>query len=167
MVHPPIPPTPTQAAYPHPTTSQHDALHTLLGPLNQQTTSKAVDLLKQGDVQALGRLMCTAQEHFDAMAGPLCPQQLTSPKLHAVLRYPAIQPLIYGGKGVGSQGDGTAQLLCRDAASQQRVCEILERELGVHCLELTMQPTSVEGVGGEKSAHLLSSPKKYAVVASS
>ncbi len=39
------------------------------------------------------------------------------------------------------QGDGTAQLVCRGAEQQQRVCEILKKELGVHCTKLTLQPT--------------------------
>lgn len=90
---------------------------------------------------ALGRLMTTAQQHFDDLAAPLCPQQLHAPVLHTVLQHPAIQPYILGGKGVGSQGDGTAQLLCRDQAAQDAVCRMLEAELGVHCLPLTMAAT--------------------------
>ncbi len=45
------------------------------------------------------------------MLCPTCPQ---------VLSYGAIQDLIWGGKGVGSQGDGTAQLLCRGPEQQQQ-----------------------------------------------
>jgi hypothetical protein len=33
-------------------------------------------------------------------------------------------PHIWGGKGVGSQGDGTAQILARSADDQQAVIEI-------------------------------------------
>ena len=47
--------------------------------------------------------MQEAQRLFDERAGPLCPSQLASPVLHKVLAHPPIQPLIYGGKGVGSQ----------------------------------------------------------------
>jgi len=38
-----------------------------------------------------------------------------------VLEFPKIQSLIWGGKGVGSQGDGTAQLLCKGEAEQRQV----------------------------------------------
>ena len=51
----------------------------------------------------LGALMREAQREFDARAAPLCPSQLASPVLHRVLAHPPIQPLIHGGKGVGSQ----------------------------------------------------------------
>ena len=47
---------------------------------------------------------------------------------------------IYGGKGVGSQGDGTAQFLARSQADQQAVIEIIERDLGLQCLSLTLRP---------------------------
>ena len=40
------------------------------------------------------------------------------------------------------QGDGTAQLLCRDAAAQDQVCRILASELGVNCTPFTVPPTT-------------------------
>lgn len=40
------------------------------------------------------------------------------------------------------QGDGTAQFICRSADDQAAVCGILERDLGMHCTRLTLQPTS-------------------------
>jgi galactokinase len=51
-----------------------------------------------------------------------------------------LKPHIWGGKGVGSQGDGTAQLIARSSADQQAVVEIVERDLGMHCLTLTLRP---------------------------
>lgn len=40
------------------------------------------------------------------------------------------------------QGDGTAQFVCRSPDDQAAACEILERDLGLHCTRLTLQPTS-------------------------
>src|SRR5690606_4860381 len=51
-----------------------------------------------------------------------------------------LKPHIYGGKGVGSQGDGSAQFIARSAADQKAVMEILERDLGLSALELTLEP---------------------------
>jgi hypothetical protein len=34
-----------------------------------------------------------------------------APVLHQVLNYEPLKPHIWGGKGVGSQGDGTAQFM--------------------------------------------------------
>lgn len=103
--------------------------------------------------------MCEAQREFDARAAPLCPAQLASPVLHRVLAHPPIQPLIHGGKGVGSQGDGTAQLLCRDAASQATVCEILERDLAVHCIAFTVPSTAPKRGGAGTAAAAVAAPE--------
>src|SRR5690606_28274924 len=69
-----------------------------------------------------------------------CPEELTAPVLHRVLDYEPLKPHIYGGKGVGSQGDGSAQFIARSAADQKAVMEILERDLGLSALELTLEP---------------------------
>jgi UTP-glucose-1-phosphate uridylyltransferase len=56
------------------------------------------------------------------------------------LSYEPLRPHIWGGKGVGSQGDGTAQFLARSLADQLAVIEIIERDLGMPCLKLTLKP---------------------------
>ena len=69
-------------------------------------------------------LRCEIQKEFDAHAMPACPSQLTSPLLHALLRHEPLQPLIFGGKGVGSQGDGSAQLLCSSEEAMTAAAEV-------------------------------------------
>lgn len=130
-----------QHAYPFPQNEDDSNLHRLLGSMNLEVTEKAIGYLKAGDAKRLGQLMVSAQQSFDAYAGPLCPSQLGqkgSPMLHKVLGYYGVKDLIYGGKGVGSQGDGTAQLLCKSAEAQDDVCQILHRDLGVSCLKVTL-----------------------------
>ena len=112
----------------------------LLGPINKRVTQQAVDLLTNAQGELLGKLMGEAQSFFDRYATPVCPEELTAPVLHKVLEHPPLKPHIWGGKGVGSQGDGTAQFIAKSLADQQAVIEILERDLGVECLELTLRP---------------------------
>lgn len=112
----------------------------LLGPINKRITLQAVEALRQSDAERLGKLMVEAQEFFDRYATPACPEELTAPVLHRVLNHEPLKPHILGGKGVGSQGDGTAQFITRSPADQQAVIEILERDLGVKCLPLTLRP---------------------------
>ncbi len=64
-----------------------------------------------------------------------------APVLHRVLGYEPLKPHIFGGKGVGSQGDGTAQFLARSEPDQQAVIEILQRDLGLPALKLTLRPS--------------------------
>jgi UTP-glucose-1-phosphate uridylyltransferase/mevalonate kinase len=112
----------------------------LLGPINKRITHQAVDALDISDGEKIGELMVEAQAFFDRYATPACPEELTAPVLHRVLSHESLKPHIWGGKGVGSQGDGTAQFITRNLADQQAVIEILERDLGVECLELTIRP---------------------------
>lgn len=110
-----------------------------LGALSAELTREAAEALHEGNAEKLGTLMTQAQAEFDRYVAPACPSELTSPELHKVLTYPALQPHILGGKGVGSQGDGTAQFIVRDEAAQRTVTEILERDLGKSCLSLTVR----------------------------
>jgi len=110
----------------------------LLGPINKRIVHRAIDALKDGDAERLGYLMRQAQGFFDRYAPGACPEELKAPVLHRVLEYEPIQQHIWGGKGVGSQGDGTAQFLARSEADQQAVIDIIERELGMPCLKLTI-----------------------------
>ena len=117
-----------------------EGVQRLLGPINKDINHRATHYMREGNMKALGALMVEAQEQFDTLAGPACPEELTAPKLHQVLNHAAVKPYVFGGKGVGSQGDGTAQFLAKDAESQDKVIEILERDLDVSCLKLTIKP---------------------------
>lgn len=110
-----------------------------LGPVNEAIIQRATEALAKGDAASLGAIMTEAQSAFDAAMQPACPSQLTSPVLHKLLAFEAIKPYIYGGKGVGSQGDGTAQLIARDKESQVAAMQIIEKELGMHCLDLVIR----------------------------
>jgi UTP-glucose-1-phosphate uridylyltransferase/mevalonate kinase len=111
----------------------------LLGPINKRVVHQAVEALQAADTERLGALMVEAQAFFDRYASPACPEELTAPVLHRVLNYESLKPHIWGGKGVGSQGDGTAQFLARSEADQQAVIEIIERDLHLPCLTLTLR----------------------------
>ena len=111
----------------------------LLGSINKRIVHQAVECLEQGDAKKLGALMQEAQAFFDRYAIPACPEELTAPVLHRVLDYEPLKPHVWGGKGVGSQGDGTAQLIARSEPDQQAVIEIIERDLGMHALKLTLR----------------------------
>jgi UTP-glucose-1-phosphate uridylyltransferase/mevalonate kinase len=113
----------------------------LLGPINKRIVHQAVEALQSADPERLGALMYEAQEFFDRYATPACPEELTAPVLHQVLDHEGLRPHVWGGKGVGSQGDGTAQFITRSEADQKAVIEILERDFGMSCLTLSLHAT--------------------------
>jgi UTP-glucose-1-phosphate uridylyltransferase/mevalonate kinase len=125
--------------YPFAETEIERGVQKLLGPINKRVVHQAMEALQAGDAERLGALMVEAQAFFDRYATPACPEELTAPVLHRVLNYEPLKPHIRGGKGVGSQGDGTAQFIARSEADQKAVIEIIERDLGMPCLTLTLR----------------------------
>jgi len=83
--------------------------------------------------------MTEAQLNFDARVAPHSPEELSGPLLHAVLSLEEIQPHIHGGKGVGSQGDGTAQFVARSRADREAAMGKVRRKFpGMQCFPLTI-----------------------------
>jgi UTP-glucose-1-phosphate uridylyltransferase len=82
--------------------------------------------------------MTEAEALFDEKVAPMS-SALWSPKLHAVLQDLKIQPLVWGGKGVGSHGDGSVQFLAKTEESQQQVADYLN-EQGMKAYTLTLKP---------------------------
>ncbi len=125
--------------YPFAENEMQRGVQRYLGPVNAAIVREAAEALRTGDAVQLGALMTRAQSEFDRYLQPACPSQLTAPVLHSVLAHAPLQPLIFGGKGVGSQGDGTAQFIARDEESQHKVVEIIERDLKMSCLKLVIR----------------------------
>ncbi|MEN9565305.1 MAG: hypothetical protein RLZZ69_501, partial [Cyanobacteriota bacterium] len=99
-----------------------------LGEINQTLVKQAVIALQQGNGEKIGALMNQAQAEFDRYVIPACPEQLKAPMLHQLLDYPSLKPYLYGGKGVGSQGDGTVQLIAQDRSSQSEAIALIKRD---------------------------------------
>lgn len=116
-------------------------LQKALGEHNEQIVRKAYRALNAGDAAGLGEAMCRAQEVFDRLVAPHSPEQLASPLLHELLAFEPIAEHIHGGKGVGSQGDGTAQFVARSAADRdaamEKITSAFERMM---CFPLTIAP---------------------------
>lgn len=110
-----------------------------LGELNQKTVKEAIRLMEDGQVEELGRLMTQAQADFDKYITPMCPSQLTSPKMHNMLADERVKALTYGGKGVGSHGDGSVQFLAKSKECQNELVEYLKLK-GLHAYGLTIEP---------------------------
>jgi galactokinase len=130
-----------QEAYPHPKNELHQKVHLYLGPINDKILSDAVRALETGNSVLLGELMLQAQEHFDSHLRDVCPVELSSPRLHEVLADPYLRQVTTGGKGVGSQGDGSVQFVCKTKLDQERAVERLH--------QLGCSPMSCDVTGDE------------------
>jgi UTP-glucose-1-phosphate uridylyltransferase len=125
-------------AYPFASNEAEENLHKALGEWNHEMVNRAIKYMAEGDRESLGKLMTEAEEMFDKYIAPMSPA-LWAPKLHEVLHDPQIQPMVYGGKGVGSHGDGSVQFLARSADDQQRLIDYLNAQ-GMKAYSLTLRP---------------------------
>ena len=110
-----------------------------LGPDNKMMNEKAVKFLENGDVEGLGALMDEWQANFDEKVMPAC-SELIAPVLHSIIEDPEVRKYICGAKGVGSQGDGSVQFLCRDESSVKELQKYLREKKGMDSFTLTLKP---------------------------
>ena len=125
-------------AYPFASNEAEENLHKALGEWNNEIVQRAIKYMADGDAESLGRLMTEAEAMFDEHVAPMS-AALWSPKLHQVLQDPQVQSLVYGGKGVGSHGDGSVQFLARNAETQQQLIDYLNAQ-GMKAYSLTLRP---------------------------
>ncbi len=125
-------------AYPFASTEEEENLHKALGEWNHDIVNRAIKYMAEGEVEALGKLMTEAEAMFDKYVAPMS-SALWAPKLHQVLQDPQIAPMVYGGKGVGSHGDGSVQFLARSKEDQERLADYLNAQ-GMSAYTLTLNP---------------------------
>ena len=126
-------------AYPFAQSEADRLVQEALGRDNQEIVSRAIWLLEAGRPEELGKLMREAQQNFDSKVAPAC-SELTAPVLHSVLNDPEIEPFVYGGKGVGSQGDGTVQFLAKGEEEAKALQDYLLEQRGMPSFTLTLKP---------------------------
>lgn len=125
-----------------PTTDDHKRVHHALGQGNHDITSRALAAMEAGDARTLGAIMDESHTMFTQAGAAVCPDELAAPVLQRVLTNPSIREHVWGGKGVGAGGDGTAQFVCKSVAAQEQVAKIVEEQLGMFPIPLTILPAT-------------------------
>ena len=126
-------------AYPFPSNEKERLLHDALGAKNTEFVQRAIKYMANGEVEQLGHLMTETEEVFNTQVAPMCPEELTAPRLRAVLNDEHVKALTLGGKGVGSHGDGSVQFLTKDPECQQQLIDYLNSK-GMRAYRLTINP---------------------------
>ena len=126
--------------YPRTSGSVGRGVREFLGRISPILTSKARRAMESGDTTILGNLMKDSQYEFDRCCRPASPKGLKSPRLDRLLNDPFLNDHALGFKGVGSHGDGCAQILARDETGRQKIMEYVEKQLGYSALPLDISP---------------------------
>ena len=127
-------------SYPYETSETDKLVHIGLGINNKNNVLDSVKCMENGEVEKLGYLMNKAQEDFDKYVAIASKEELKSPILHSIFKDEYIKNLSYGMKGVGSQGDGSVQVLAKDLESQKLIKEYFIDKLNMTAYELTIEP---------------------------
>ena len=130
------------SAYPYPNSDKDKKLHSLLGEENRRIVDEAIEAISKGNARRVGELMSEAQRRFDEIAAPFSPVELKAERLHKVLGDPIVRGLSFGGKGVGSQGDGCVQFIAKDARSGKDLVNRLS-ELGCTPYSITLEKSQL------------------------
>jgi galactokinase len=122
-------------------------LRAALGSENRRHVDEALRAIQLGDAKKLGAACAAAQATFMNAAKHLCPSELSAPIMHDAIRSveKTLPHLIYGAKGVGSQGDGAVQFVCR-GANEARELRAHFETLGKKSFIITLSPDAREAM---------------------
>lgn len=131
-------------AFPFPQNDNDVKAHQYLGEVNTQITDNAIQAMERGDAKSLGALMTDAQTQFDKHLMPFS-TELQSPQLHKVLRDNTLKQWVFGGKGVGSQGDGCVQFVTKGETARKKLTAYLQKQYDIECFQLDLiKPTVIK-----------------------
>jgi len=126
--------------FPFPETKIEKKVCEALGKDNEIFVNNAIELIENGYIESFGKLMTEYQINFDKKVAPACLSELEAPILHSILNDKNLKKWSYGSKGVGSQGDGSAQILAKDENCQKEIVKYL-KEKGFDSFTLTLSPS--------------------------
>lgn len=112
-----------------------------LGIENKKIVKRAIKLFRNGDAFEIGALMNYAQKKFDESLIPIC-SELEALRLHEILDDEFVKKISYGGKGVGSGGNGSVQFIVDGVDSQKELKEYLENKYGCTTYSLIIKKNS-------------------------
>ena len=126
-------------ALPFAKNEKDNAIHQIIGIENKKRVQTVANALKEGDIKKIGETFSETQQVMDKAI--IACEEFKAPVLHKVLGDENIKQLTYGGKSVGSGGDGTALLVCKDERSQQELSEYIQNELKMDTISLYIEKT--------------------------
>lgn len=112
-------------------TGKHKLI-TAIGESNKYYVEDACRYLISGNTEEFGRVLNNFQNSFDGNVACFS-EKLKLPRLHRLMDYCSNIDGIVACKGVGSQGDGMAQILLDDHHSISKITKDIKNKLGMDC----------------------------------
>ena len=121
--------------YPYPKNKKEERLVNFLGVKNKAFVDKAIKAIKETDMIELGNVLTEYQKQFDINVACFS-NELEASLLHELMSRVYNINGILACKGVGSQGDGMAQILIFDESAIEGAIENIRREFAYDCYEI-------------------------------
>lgn len=127
--------TDLNSIYPFPQNKTEERLLSFLGDKNKEYVDNSVKAIINDDKMNLAKLLTQYQKQFDTDVACFS-KELESSLLHQLMSKVCTMEGVLACKGVGSQGDGMAQILISDENAVDRVIETISREFSYDCYKL-------------------------------
>lgn len=116
-----------------------------LGSFNKCYIENASKYLIGGDVLKFGHILNLFQNNFDKNVACFS-EELQSPKLHRLMDYCSNIEGVIACKGIGSQGDGMAQILLDGYCSASEIAKDISNILGLDCYSYRIGQSSLNAI---------------------
>lgn len=128
------------SCFPFPKNKVEEKVKELLCEKNKSIVKEMIYCMKNGDLEKIGRLMSYSQRLIDESASLLC-SDLKAPILHEIMRDSNIKMWSYGSRGLGTNGDGSIQILAKNEKCQKEIEKYLMQEYDMKTFSCNINPT--------------------------
>lgn len=123
--------------FPNPHNENEKLVHEMVGIKNKELVDEAQKCIETGNIPRLGEILKEAQILIDRTS-VVC-KELEAKILHKVLDDETIKRLSYGGKGIGSGGDGSVQILAKNKEAQKELMEYFNTKLKMNAFTINLK----------------------------
>ena len=128
------------SCFPFPKNEIEEKVKRMLCEDNKKIIEDAIKSLNNGNVEELGKIMTHSQKLIDESAGLIC-DDLKAPILHKVMEDENIKKWSYGAKGMGSNGDGSIEILAKNETCQTQIEKYLKEIYNMNAFSCNLNPT--------------------------
>jgi len=133
------------SAFPFPSNDREEELFYALGRFNRDCVFEAEQAITNGDLGGLGNTLKVFQKNFDKRV-MICSDELKAPLLHDLIDYTNELEWVLACKGVGSQGDGMAQILVDNEDHTDTIIQNIQERFFYECYKLRVGQQSLNAV---------------------
>lgn len=128
------------SCFPFPKSKVEEKVKEVLCEKNKSLVKEMVYCMKNGDLEKIGRLMSYSQRLIDDSASLIC-TDLKAPILHKIMEDSNIKMWSYGARGIGTNGDGSIEILAKNEKCQKKIEEYLMQEYNMKSFSCNINPT--------------------------